>query len=136
MRRSSSVCRRSTCLVLLASVMSRATFEMPMVAPEGDLIGEMLSETSIRWPPFRSRTVSLCSMLSPQPIRRSASCISGSRSSGTSSVMFLPVASAALYPNSRSAAEFQPVMVPSSDVVMMASLEDSTAALNSRSRSA
>ena len=75
-------------------------------------------------------------MLSPQPIRRSASCSSGSRSSGTSSVMFLPVASAALYPNSRSAAEFQPVMVPSSDVVMMASLEDSTAALNSRSRSA
>ena len=48
MRRSSSVCCRSTCLVLLASVMSRATFEMPMVAPEGDLIGEMLSETSIR----------------------------------------------------------------------------------------
>ena len=50
--------------------------------------------------------------------------------------MFLPAASAALYPYSRSAAEFQPVMVPSSDVVMMASLEDSTAALNSRSRSA
>ena len=48
MRRSSSVCCRSTCLVLLVSVMSRATFEMPMVAPEGDLIGEMLSETSIR----------------------------------------------------------------------------------------
>ena len=75
-------------------------------------------------------------MLSPQPIRRNASCISGSRSSGTSSVMFSPAASAAVYPNSRSAAEFQPVMVPSSDVVMMASLEDSTAALNSRSRSA
>ena len=75
-------------------------------------------------------------MLSLQPIRRSASCSSGSRSSGTSNVMFSPVASAALYPNSRSAAEFQPVMVPSSDVVMMASLEDSTAALNSRSRSA
>ncbi len=34
--------------VLLASVMSRATFGMPMIAPEGDLIGEMLSETSIR----------------------------------------------------------------------------------------
>ena len=34
-------------------------------------------------------------MLSPQPIRRSVSCISGSRSSGTSSVMFLPAASAA-----------------------------------------
>ena len=136
MRRSSSVCCRSTCLVLLASVMSRATFEMPMVAPEGDLIGEMLSETSIRLPSFRSRTVSLCSMLSPQPIRRSASCISGSRSSGTSSVMFSPTASAAVYPNSRSAAEFQPVIVPSSDIVMMASLDDSTAALNSRSRSA
>ena len=47
--------------------------------------------------------------------------------------MFLPAASAAVYPNSRSAAEFQPVIVPSSDIVMMASLEDSTAALNSRS---
>ena len=50
--------------------------------------------------------------------------------------MFLPTASAAVYPNSRSAAGFQPVIVPSSDIVMMASLEDSTAALNSRSRSA
>ena len=95
MRRRSSVCCRSACLVLLASVMSRATFEMPMVAPEGDLIGEMLSETSTRLPSLRSRTVSLCSMLSPQPIRRSASCISGSRSSGTISVMFWPTASAA-----------------------------------------
>ena len=135
-RRSSSVCCRSTCLVLFASVMSRATFEMPMVAPEGDLIGEMLSETSIGLPSFRSRIVSLCSMLSPQPIRRNASWISGSRSSGTSSVMFSPTASAAVYPNSRSAAEFQPVIVPSSDIVMMASLDDSTAALNRRSRSA
>ena len=98
MRRSSSVCCRSTCLVLLASVMSRATFEMPMVAPEGDLIGEMLSETSIGLPSFCRRTVSLCSKRSPQPIRRNASWISGSRSSGTSSVMFLPVASAAEYP--------------------------------------
>ena len=136
MRRSSSVCCRSTCLVLLASVMSRATIEMPMVAPEGDLIGEMLSETSTRWPAFRSHAVSLCSMLSPQPIRCSASCSSGSRSSGTSRVTFWPVASAALYPNSRSAAEFQPVTVPSSDIVTMASLEDSTAALKSRARSA
>ena len=50
--------------------------------------------------------------------------------------MFLPAASAAVYPNRRSAAEFQPVIVPSSDFVMMASLEDSTAALNRRSRSA
>ena len=136
MRRSSSVCCRSTCLVLLVSVMSRTTFEMPMIAPEEDLIGEMPIETSIGLPSFRRRTVSLCSKLSPQPIRRSVSRISGSRSSGTSSVMFWPTASAAPYPNIRSAAEFQPVMVPSSDIVMMASLEDSTAALNSRSRSA
>jgi hypothetical protein len=116
--------------------MSRTTFEMPMVAPEGDLIGEMLIETSIGLSPFRNRTVSLCSMLSPQPIRRNASWISDRRSSGTSRVMFSPTASAAVYPNNRSAAEFQPVSVPSRDIVMMASLEDSTAALKSRARSA
>ena len=38
--------------------------------------------------------------------------------------MFLPATSAAEYPYRRSAAEFQPVIVPSSDIVMMASLED------------
>ena len=38
--------------------------------------------------------------------------------------MRLPTASAAVYPNSRSAAGFQPVMVPSSDFVMMASLDE------------
>ena len=63
--------------------MSRATFDMPMVAPEGALIGEMLSETSTGLPFFRRRTVSLCSMLSPQPIRRRVSWTSGSRSAGT-----------------------------------------------------
>ncbi len=41
-----------------------------MVAPEGALIGEMLSETSIGVPSFRSRTVSSRSILSPQPMRR------------------------------------------------------------------
>ena len=55
MRRSSSVCCRSASRVLLLSVMSRATFDMPMVAPEGDLIGEMLSETSIGLPSLRKR---------------------------------------------------------------------------------
>ena len=82
MRRSSSVCCRSACLVLLLSVISRTTLEMPMVTPEGALIGEMLSETSIGLPSLRKRTVSLCSMLSPQPIRRRMSCTSGSRSLG------------------------------------------------------
>jgi hypothetical protein len=48
----------------------------------------------------------------------------------------LPTASVALYPNSRSAAGFQPVILPSSELVMMASLEDSTAALKWRSRAA
>ncbi len=136
MRRNSSVCCRSTCRVLLLSVMSRATFDMPMVAPEGALIGEMLSETSIGLPSLRRRTVSLCSMRSPQLIRRKLSCTSDSRSPGTRSAMFLPTTSVAEYPYRRSAAEFQPVIVPSSAIVMMASLDDSTAALNSRSRSA
>jgi hypothetical protein len=50
--------------------------------------------------------------------------------------MQLPTASVAVKPNRRSAAGFQAVMVPSSVLVMMASLEDSTTALNNRSRSA
>ena len=49
--------------------------------------------------------------------------------------MLLPIASAAVKPNRRSAALFQPVMVPSSNLVMMASLDDSTTALNRPSRS-
>jgi hypothetical protein len=47
----------------------------------------------------------------------------------------LPTASAAEKPNKCSAARFQAVIVPSSVLVMMASLEDSTTALNNRSRS-
>jgi hypothetical protein len=55
---------------------------------------------------------------------------------GTSNVTFSPTASAAVCPNSRSAAEFQPVIVPSSDIVMMRRWTIRLAALNSRSRSA
>jgi hypothetical protein len=64
------------------------------------------------------------------------SCISVSRSRGTIILMPWPTAAAAVNPNSRSAAGFQPVMVPSSDFVTMASFDDSTAALNRRSRAA
>ena len=80
----------------MLSVISRATFDMPMVAPEGDLIGEMLSETSIGLPSLCKRVVSLCSMLSPQPIRRSVSCTSVCLAVGTRMVMLWPAASAAV----------------------------------------
>ena len=38
--------------------MSRAIFDAPMIAPDGDLIGDMLSETSTGWPSLRKRSVS------------------------------------------------------------------------------
>ena len=95
MRRRSSVCCRSASWVRLVSVMSRATLEMPMVAPDGALIGEMLSETSTRLPSLRGGSVSLCSIFSPQPIRRRVSCTSLSRSGGMIRSMFLPTASSA-----------------------------------------
>ena len=89
-RRRSSVCCRSVARVLLASVMSRATFDMPMVSPDGALIGDMLSETSTGVPSLRMRTVSFWSIRSPQPIRRMVSSTSVSRSGGTMSAMFFP----------------------------------------------
>jgi len=61
---------------------------------------------------------------------------SSARVGGTMRSMRWPTASAAVYPNRRSAAGFQLVMVPSSDSVTMASMEDSTAALKKRSRAA
>ena len=45
MRRRSSICWSSASRVFLASVMSRAILEAPTIAPDGALIGEMLSET-------------------------------------------------------------------------------------------
>ena len=116
--------------------MSRTVFDAPMMVPSGDLIGNMLSETSTLRPSLRTRSVSYCSIVSPQLTRRRMSCTSAVRSGGTMKSMPLPTASAAVYPNSRSAAGFQPVIVPSRDLVMMASLEDSTAALKWRSRAA
>ena len=136
MRRRSSICWRRTRWVRLLSVMSRAVSDAPMISPVGPLIGDTLSETSTLRPSLRKRTVSLFSIVSPQPIRRRMSRTSPFRSGGTISSIFLPTASAALYPNKRSAAGFHPVIVPSRDLVMMASIEASTAAENSRSRAA
>src|SRR3954451_6320946 len=55
-------------------------------------------------------------------------CSSASRSGGMRSEMFRPIASAAVYPNTRSAAAFQVWMGPSSDLLMIASSEHSTMA--------
>ena len=38
--------------------MSRAMAEAPTIWPEASLIGETVSDTSIRWPSFLTRTVS------------------------------------------------------------------------------
>ena len=97
----------------------------------------MLSETSIRRAVLaQAHGLVVLDPLAPANPAQPCPGLRAAGLAGTSSVMCWPTASAAVYPNSRSAAGFQPVMVPSSDVVMMASLEDSTAALNSRSRSA
>ena len=105
-----------------------------MISPLADRIGETLSETSTMRPSLCRRRVSYCSSLSPAVTRLRISSTSARRSGGTMMSMRFPIASAAVYPNSSSAARFQPVMVPSSDLVMIASLEDSTTALNSHSR--
>ena len=54
----------------------------------------------------------------------SSACSSG----GISSRMFRPMISSAGYPNMRSALAFQLVIVPSNDLLMIASLDVSTTA--------
>lgn len=67
-----SFLRRSSCL---RAVMSRATFDAPMILSSAFLTGEIVNDTSIRLPSLRNRTVSKCSMDSP---RRICSVIAGS----------------------------------------------------------
>ena len=134
MRRRSSISWLSARWVRLRSPISCAIFEAPTISPAADLIGEMASATSTSRPSLRSRRVSCCSIASPRAIRSRMSRTSPRLSGGTMISMRWPMASAAVNPNRRSAARFQPVMVPSSVLVMMASLDDSTTALNRRSR--
>ncbi len=130
MRRRSSVCWRSARSVLRRSVTSWAIFDTPTIWPAGFLIGEMLSRTSTMLPSLCSLTASSCwTICSPRPILRRVSRNSFVRSGGTIRLMFFPTASSAEWPNIFSAAGFQPVMVPSSDWVTIASFDDSTAAL-------
>ena len=110
------------------SVMSRAIFDAPMIAPASLRIGDTVIEIGTSVPSLRRRQVSKWSTTSPLRIRRSTSSSSDWRSSGTISRIDLPMASAALYPKSRSAAVFHDVMTPSVSLLTMASSDHSTIA--------
>ncbi len=118
---------RSDCF---CAVISRATFEAPTTRPDESVTGEMVSETSIRLPSFRLRTVWKWSTRSPRRRRLRISDSSAWRSSGMIRVMFCPMASSAVYPNIRSALLFQLVITPSRFLLIMASSEEATMAAN------
>ncbi len=126
--RSSSLSRRS--------LMSRATFDAPMMVPLAVRTGDTVSEIGIRRPSLVRRTVSKWSTLSPLRIRASTSSSSAPRSSGIIREMCRPMASSAAYPKSLSAPRFHDVMTPSSVLLTIASSEESTiAASNARNAS-
>ena len=58
MRCRSSISRLSAARVFLVSVRSRTVLDAPMIAPDGALIGDTLSETGTVVPSLRNRTVS------------------------------------------------------------------------------
>jgi hypothetical protein len=80
----------------LFSVMSRATFDAPTIRPELSFSGEIVRDISAIDPSLRFRTVSKCSIRSPRLSRARISASSAKRSSGTMSVIFLPIASSAV----------------------------------------
>ena len=110
------------------SVMSRATFDAPMIFPCASLTGDTVNETGTRRPSLVRRTVSKCSILSPRRRRARTSSSSVLRSSGMIREICWPTASAAVYPKSRAAPRFHDVMTPSSVLLTMASSEESTMA--------
>ncbi len=125
-----SLSSNASCAIFCA-VISRTTLAAPITAPDCDRIGAMPSDTSIHLLFLSTRTVSRYSIFSPARMLSRMSCASPRSGSGTMISIRLPIASFAVNPNSRSAAGFQPVMIPSSVSVMIASLDDSTAAMNS-----
>ena len=111
--------------------------DAPTITPLLFLMGEIVTDTSICLPSLRTRSVSKCSTLSPHAIRARMSDSSFARSLGKSIPMNLPMASADEYPNNFSAPGFQPVMVPPSVLLIMASSDDSiTAARRPRASAA
>ena len=118
--------RSSSRSALRRSVMSRAAFEAPITSPCWSRIGDTVSERLILLPLFVMRTVSKVSRRSPFRSFSRINRSSLSRSGGMIIVIDLPIASAAVYSNSRSAAPFHEAITPSSDSLMIASSEDST----------
>ena len=110
------------------SVTSRAIFEAPTIRPSESLIADTVSEMFKSRPSLVMRTVSKWSTISPRRIRESTSSSSAPRSLGMMRVMCRPTASALVQPNIRSAAGFQDVMMPSRDLLTIASSEFSTMA--------
>jgi hypothetical protein len=76
--------------------MSRATFDAPTTRPRSSWIGEIVSETSTRRPPFAIRSVSKCPMREPARIRARIASSSLARSGGMISRIDCPIASSAL----------------------------------------
>ena len=78
------------------SVTSRATTDAPITWPYASWIAEIVSETWIRLPSLRTRTVSKCSMRSPRESRSKIAGSSSTESSGTSIAIGCPIASSAV----------------------------------------
>ena len=110
-------------------LMSRAIFETPMISPVVERTGDTVREMSTIVPSLRTRTVSKSLMALPCRIRASTSSSSCKRSGGMMIVMDRPTASAAVYPNSFSAAGFQDRMIPPRSLLTMASAEERTRAV-------
>ena len=114
------------------SLISRATLEAPTMVPLSSRIGDTVSEIDSRRPPLSCRVVSKWSIFSPARILASTISSSFWSSVGISIRIDRPTASAAVYPNMRSAAAFHDVMTPFRSFVTIASSDDSTTAARRR----
>ena len=89
---------RSASSARLRSVMSRATFDAPMILPPASWIGETVSDTSTRPPSLRVRCVSKWSTCSPRADPLWDPGTSSGWSGGTNTDSGRPTTSAAAYP--------------------------------------
>src|SRR6516164_3683044 len=103
-----------------------------MIFPESSITGDIVSKISTRLPSLRWRTVSKWSTCSPRRIRSRISTSSFRRLGGIRILIDLPTISLARYPNRRSAALLQAVIVPSRSLLMIASSLDSCCACDDR----
>ena len=106
--------------------MSRPTTAAETIRPCESLTGEIVSETVINAPSLRTRSVSKWTIDSPPNTFSRMSRCSPARCGGSMIPIDRPIASAALYPYNRSAPRFQLVIVPSADLVKIASSDEST----------